>query len=114
MGLSFPPDTRFLLYYRSKENSGFFPQPDDSVFLKIEFSEPALGIFLAQAPLSSAKWSSFHPETYDMPHWPDWQPSKVKKFRSEQFDLPKAQALNVLIDDEREDTKVVYLQWFET
>lgn len=114
MGLSFPPETKFLLYYRSSETPGFLPAPDDSVFLKIELPAPALRKFLEQAPLSSAKWSGVGSHIYDIPKWPDWQPSKVKKFRSEQFGLPNAQALNVLIDDDREDTKIVYLQWFET
>jgi len=113
MGLSFLPGTRFLLYHRASEDGGL-PGPDDAVHLKIELPASAMANFLAQAPLSSAKWTSSHPLITDMPKWPQWQPSKVQKFRFEQFQLPKGQALNVLIDDEKDDLKVVYLFWFET
>ncbi len=80
----------------------------------LRFVAAALATLLAQPPLSSAKWMSSHPLITDVPKWPEWQPSKVKKFRFEQFQLPKGQALNVLIDDDRDDPKVVYLFWFET
>lgn len=113
MGLSFPPETRFLLYHRASEGGGL-PGPDDAVHLKIELPASALASFLAQAPLSSAKWTSSHPLIADMPKWPQWQPSKIQKFRFEQFQLPKGQALNILIDDDHEDPKVIYLVWFET
>lgn len=112
MGLTFPPGTRFLLYHRASEDGGL-PGPDDAVHLKIELPASAMANFVAQAPLSSAKWASSHSLT-DMPKWPQWQPSKIQKFRFEQFQLPKGQALNVLIDDDTDDPKVVYLFWFET
>jgi hypothetical protein len=50
----------------------------------------------------------------DIPEWPQWQPSTIHKFRFEQFQLPKGQALNVLIDDDKQDPKVVSVFWFET
>lgn len=112
MELTFPPETRFLLYHRASEDGGL-PAPDDAVHLKIELPASALASFLAQAPLSSAKWTTTHSLIADVPQWPQWQPSKVQKFRFEQFDLPNGQSLNVLIDDDN-DTKVVYLFWFET
>jgi|GEM_PF-2763967 len=113
MGLTFPPETRFLLYHRASEDGGL-PGPDDAVHLKIELPASALTNLLAQAPLSSAKWTSSHSQITDMPKWPQWQPSRIQKFRFEQLRLPKGQVLNVLIDDDREDPKVVYLFWFET
>lgn len=112
MGLTFPPEARFLLYHRASEDRGL-PGPDDAVHLKIELPASAMPGFLAQAPLSSAQWRSSH-SLIDMPKWPQWQPSKIQKFRFEQFQLPKGQALNVLIDDDKDDPKVVYLFWFET
>jgi hypothetical protein len=112
MGLTFPPETRFLLYHRASKDGGL-PGPDDAVHLKIELPASAMANFLAQAPLSSAKWRSSHSLT-DMPKWPQWQPSKILNFRFEQFQLPKGQALNVLIDDDKDDPKDVYLFWFET
>ena len=115
MGLTFPPETRFLLYHCASEDGGFgLPAPDDSVHLKIELPASAMASFLAQAPLSSPKWTSSHSLITDMPKWPQWQPSKIQKFRSEQFQLPKGQGLDVLIDDDKDDPKVVYLFWFET
>ena len=116
MGLSFPPETRFLLYHRVSEDDGplSLPTPDDAVHLKIELPASALANFLSQAPLSSAKWTTSLPGITDVPKWPQWQPSKIRKFRFAQFQLPHGQALNVLIDDDREDPKGVYLFWFET
>ena len=113
MGLTFPLETRFLLYHRASEDGGL-PRPDDAVHLKIELPASALACFLAQAPLSSAKWTSSRSLIGDVPKWPQWQPSKIQKFRFEQFQLPKGQTLNALIDDDREGPKVVYLFWFET
>lgn len=113
MGLSFPPETRFLLYHRASEDRGL-PGPDDAVHLKIELPASAIANFLAQSPLSSAKWTSSHPLITDMPKCPQWQTSNIQKFRFEQFHLPQGQSLNVLIDDDREDPKVIYLFWFET
>ena len=108
MGLTFPPETRFLLYHR--ETGG----PDDAVSLKIELPAGALSVLLDQTPLPSAKWTNSHSLITDVPNWPEWQPSKIKKFRFEQFQLPKGQFLNVLIDDDQDDRKVVYLYWLET
>jgi hypothetical protein len=113
MGLTFPLETRFVLYHRASED-GWLPGPDDAVHLKIELPASALAGFRAQAPLSSAQWTSRDPQITDMPKWPQWQPSKVQKFRFGQFQLPKGQWLNVLIDDDQDAPKVVYLVWFET
>jgi hypothetical protein len=38
----------------------------------------------------------------------------VKKSRSSQIALPKGEALNVLVDEDRPDKTIVYLVWFET
>jgi hypothetical protein len=113
MGLTFPPETRFLLYHRASEDAGL-PGPDDAVHLKVELPASAMANFLAQAPLSPAKWTSSHPLITNMPKWPQWQPSKIQKFRFAQFQMPKGQWMNVLIDDDKADLKVVYLVWFET
>lgn len=90
------------------------PGPDDAVHLKVEIPASEIASFLAQAPLSSANWKNSHPLIKDIPEWPQWQPSKIRRFRFEQFQLPNGQALNVLIDDDQEDPKRVYLLWFET
>jgi hypothetical protein len=113
MGLSFPPETRFLLYHRQSEQGGL-PGPDDAVHLKIELPSSALAAFLDQPPFVSAKWSSSDSRVTDVAKWPEWRPSQVKQFRSEQFKLPNGEAIQVLIDDDQEETKVVYLFWFET
>jgi hypothetical protein len=113
MGLTFPAQTRSLLYHRANESGGL-PTPDDAVHLKIELPASALPTFLAQAPLSTAKWSNKPAQMQDKPNWPQWQPSQIQNNRFEQFQLPKGQALNVLIDDDQADPKTIYLVWFET
>ncbi len=114
MGLSFPAETQFLLYHRARDEPSLLPAPDDAVHLKLKLPASAAAKLLAQTPLSSAAWESQHPLIFDQPTWPDWQPSRIRKFRFAQFQLPKAQVLNVLIDDDRDDIKTVYLEWFET
>lgn len=113
MGLAFPAGTHFLFYHRASEDRGL-PGPDDAVHLKIDVPAAELPKFLAQAPLASAKWTSTGSPLTDVTKWPAWQPSKIKQFRSEQFQLPKGQGLNMLIDDSGGDRKVIYLHWFET
>ncbi|MBI1335447.1 MAG: hypothetical protein GC164_00620 [Phycisphaera sp.] len=113
MGLTFPQGTRFLFYHRASEAGGL-PGPDDAVHLKIELPASLLTDFLAQPPLTNARWTGGHSLMTDMLNWPQWKPSSVTKFRSEQFQLPHGQGLNVLIDDDQADPKVVYLLWFET
>ena len=49
MGLSFPPETRFLLYHRASEKPGLVPGPDDTVHLKIELPSAVA----AKRPLTS-------------------------------------------------------------
>ena len=114
MGLTFPGDARFLFYHRMSENERFMPAPDDAVYLKIALSPASLDAILKQPPLSSAKWVGKLSNMHDSSDWPAWQPSKVKKFRFQQFDLPSAECLNVMIDDDNDEVKVVYLFWFQT
>lgn len=113
MGLSFPPQTRFLLYHRAKEGRQPMPMPDDHLHLKIELPASELAGFLAQAPLASAQWSSTDSWIPDMPNWPQWQPSKIQKFRFADFELPGHDGLGVLIDDDQSDPKQVYLLWLD-
>ncbi|MFT3786764.1 MAG: hypothetical protein QM770_11455 [Tepidisphaeraceae bacterium] len=114
MGLKFPPETRFLFYHRAKEDRDLLPAPDDSLHVKIELRGPALTTFLSQPPLNEATWKSTAVLLGDTGRWKEWKPSGVQKFRSDKFEWPKSKFLHVLIDDDREDTKVVYLFWFET
>ena len=114
MGLTFPPETRFLFYHRASDEPSRLPAPDDAVHLKIELPTSALANFLNQTPLAKANWSSVGHSMTGIKIWAEWQPSTVKTFRYEQFQLPKGQALNVMIDDDREEKKIVYLFWFET
>lgn len=114
MGLAFPPETRFLLYHRLKDNERGVPYPDDAVHLKVEMPASALASFLDQPPLSSATWTAPDRTVRDVAAWPDWQPSGIEAFRAEAFELPQVQGLYALIDDDREDPKVIYLYWFES
>lgn len=114
MGLSFPPETRFLLYHRASEKPGLVPAPDDVIHLKIELPPAAAATFLAARPFVDAKWDSRARLISDVPEWREWQPSAVKKSRSSQIALPKGEALNVLVDEDRPEKTIVYLVWFET
>lgn len=114
MGLSFPDAARFLLYRRASESGSRLPAPDDSVHLMIELTPSDLNMFLAQQPFSEASWSTTNRWVSDDSQWAERKPSSVQNYRSEQFQLSNGSALNVLIDDDREDTKVVYLFWIET
>ncbi len=112
MGLMFPPSTQFLLYHR------YTGGPDDAIHLKISLPAPALAQFLAQRLLASAQWDSARRFVDDMPSWPQWQPSKASQFRSAQLHVPKAEVLNVLIDDgaagDGGGSVTVYLMWHQT
>ena len=114
MGLSFPPETQFLLYHRASEQPGLVPGPDDTVHLKIELPSAVAAKFLAARPFSEATWNAGAKLIADVPDWREWQPSTVKTSRSSQIALPKGEALNVLVDEDHPDKTIVYLVWFET
>lgn len=109
MGLTFPAGTRFLLYHRT---DGL----DDAIWLKIELTPNDLASLLSQPVLSAASWSGTQIQAWnaDFPECSEWAPSKVKKYRTAQIRLPKAEVLNVLIDDDPDDVKLVYLFWHQT
>lgn len=114
MGLSFPPDTKFLLYHRASEEPGLVPGPDDAVHLKIELPAALAAEFLSVGPFSDARWDATATSITDVPGWRAWKPSAVKKFRSSQIAFPMGEALEVLVDEDDPDTTIVYLLWFET
>lgn len=114
MGISFPPETQFLLYHRETEEPSLLPVPDDCVHLKLQLPSAVASKMLAKAPFDAADWGVNARHVNDVPAWKDWRPSHVTRFRSAQIPLPQAECLNVLIDDDNEETKVVYLIWFET
>ena len=64
--------------------------------------------------MTSVPWSTSLREVTDNPGCSEWTPSKVRTFRSAQFGWADAKYLNVLIDDDAHDKKIVYLFWFET
>ena len=108
MGLTFPPATKFLFYLR--ESGG----PDVAILLKVEVPTAAMPGFLASPAFAGTAWSQDDRSVSDVSDWPAWRPSKAVKFRSDQLSLPNAEYLNVLIDDDRPETKVIFLQWFQT
>ena len=108
MGLTFPPGTKFFFYLR--ESGG----PDDAIFLKVELPAAAMPGFLASPTFTGSEWSQDSRSVSDVADWSAWRPSKAVKFRSGQVSLPNAEYLNVLIDDDRQDAEVIYLQWFQT
>lgn len=107
-GLTFPPGTQFLLYHSDLRG------PDDAVSLKISLNKADFEAFLGQPAFASAMWRDTYASITDVPGWSQWQPSKVTKYRFEQFELPKAECLSLLIDDDQDDPKVVYLFWHQT
>lgn len=111
MGLTFPSQTKFLFYWRAKDGWQL-PFPDDFMCLKIEMPAAALDTFLSQSAFDKAEWESAD----DIPmsgksEWPDWQPDKFKAGRRAYCELPTNDGLNILIDDDRQDIKTIYLIW---
>jgi len=117
MGISFPPETQFLLYHRLSEEPSLLPTPDDTVHLKIELPSAVAKKLLEEQPFASAEWGSTQRRIENIPTgpaWREWKPSQVKKFRSTQIELPHGRYLTVLIDDDGEEKLVAYLVWSET
>jgi hypothetical protein len=114
MGISFPPETRFLLYHRSSEALSLLPVPDDCVHLKLEFPAAVAKKMLEETHFALAKWETAQRYIHDVPDWSEWKPSQVKKFRSTQIELPKGRYLDVLMDHDGDEKVVAYLVWFET
>jgi hypothetical protein len=114
MGISFPPETQFLLYHRASEEPALVPGPDDTVHLKIELPSAVAAKLLAAHPFNDARWDASAKLIADVPDWREWKPSTVKKSRSSQIALPRGEALNVLVDEDDPDKAIVYLVWFET
>lgn len=114
MGLSFPPETQFLLYHRASEEPALVPGPDDTVHLKIELSSALAARFLTAGPFSDATWDASAKLITDVPGWSEWKPSTVKRPRSSQIALPKGEALNALVDEDDPEKTIVYLVWFQT
>ena len=113
MGLTFPPDTRFLVLRRASDGPALF-RLDDSIHLKIALSSASAARFLAARPFSDARWDAGTRWVHDEPNWPDWRPSRVQPFRSAQIALPKGEFLDVLVDEDGLEPVIVYLVWFET
>jgi hypothetical protein len=114
MGISFPPETKFLLYHRASDEESFLPAPDDFVHLKIELPAAVATKLLAEKPFAAAEWDTSLRAVNDSSQWHDWKPEAVKKFRSAQIELPHAQALNVLVDEDDKERTIIFLQWFDT
>jgi hypothetical protein len=108
MGLTFPPETRFLFYSRASRG------PDGAIWLKIELPAKSLPFFLAQPTLAGAPWKNKDAMMSGSDDWSQWQPERIKKYRYSVFELPQAKYLRVLIDEDTADPKVVYLFWHET
>jgi hypothetical protein len=107
MGLTFPSSTQYLLFERQQGM-------DEAIHLKIQLSAAALQQLIDQKPFAGADWSTTQRSVYDMPDVPQWRPTEVARFRSGQLSLPKAEVLNVLIDDADDTNKIIYLMWHQT
>lgn len=91
--------------------------PDAMIQLKLRMKNAELAELLAQPTLKKVKWQLVEAENAfadDYEGWPEWAPSKVKKGRRAQVDLPNAKYLKILIDDASANDKGVYFMWFET
>jgi hypothetical protein len=101
-----------IKFYR-EESGG----PDAMIQFKLGMKNSDLAELLAQPTLQKVKWHPVEAEnsfTNDYEGWPEWSPSKVRKGRRAQVDLPNAKYLNILIDDTSANEKGVYFMWFET
>jgi hypothetical protein len=114
MGLTFPPDTRFLVLRRASDGPSLLPRLDDSTHLNIALPSASAARFLAVRPFSEARWDVGTRWVHDEPNWPDWRPSREQPFRSAQIALPKGEFLDVLGDQDGLEPVIVYQVWFET
>ena len=113
MGISFPPETRFLLYHRCEDQPSRLPSPDDCIYLKIELPSSVAAGMLRKKTFAQANWSRTIRDVDDRPGLTEWQPSNVNRFKSAQIDLAESSALNVLVDEGHGKKTLVYLEWFE-
>jgi hypothetical protein len=106
--VAFPPGTQFLFYHRSPGMG------DNALYVKVAIPTSALPAFLDHPTLTAAEWASEDSFVRDVSAWPQWKPSTVTKFRTAQVQLPRAEVLNILIDDGSGDPTEVYLMWHQT
>ena len=109
--LRFPRAVQIKFY---REESGGL---DGMIQFKLGMKNDELAELLAQPTLKHVKWQPVEAENHvskGQEGWPEWSPSRVKKGRRAQVDLPNAKYLHVLIDDTFKQDKAVYFTWFET
>jgi len=110
MHISFPSSARLLNY---KHQRGM----DDVILLKIEIPRDDIKKLIEGSLFSNKVLRC--PEDNPIPHisitgpqW--WKVKSVKKWESGQVKLPDTKYLNILLDLDRQDKIIVYLEWFET
>lgn len=113
MRISFPQETEFLLYHRASDKPSLLPLPDDVVHLKVALPSVVAEKLLTEPPFASAKWETTVRHVRDSPNWKAWRPSRVKKFRSAEIQLPTLHWLRVSVDEDRKEQTIVYLEYRE-
>ncbi|MHC4659221.1 MAG: hypothetical protein ACYS83_08605 [Planctomycetota bacterium] len=111
MHVSFPPSTRLLNYDHTQ---GWL---DDSIILKVEIARDDLEFFLNNSPFAGKTLKTKQQNPIPAigttgPRW--WKVKSVENWQSGSVALPQAEWLKILLDLDKPDKVVIYLDWFET
>ncbi len=108
MRITFPKSTRALNI--SKVTGG----PDDQIFLKIEIDRKDLDSLIKHSPFAGLELRSDRRFLLKERTLSWWDPDSVRSYKSAEARLPDAKYLNILLDLDRDESTIVYLQWSET
>lgn len=84
---------------------------DDALWLQVSMPRSDVEGFLNGSPFSGKPLQAGVGTTIPFKHFFTTAP---QRYRGEQFALPNARVLNILIDDSDDTTAMVYMMWHET
>ena len=105
-GLLIPPTAEFLFY----EHEAWL---DQSFQIKLRMSQIEAESLLHHFPTKNAFWPSTNMMEDDA-RFPEWTPSKARRFRALSIDNYSQGYLRVLVDYSDVNTALVYVQWYTT
>jgi hypothetical protein len=108
MRVSFPGSTRVLNVH--DEATG----PDAALYLKITLAPADLDKLLGGSPFAGVSLRSDRRFVTDYPALPWWTPEAAVTYRSGQAALSGAEFLDILIQLDQTNERVVYLMWHKT
>jgi hypothetical protein len=108
MQIAFPSSSRLLNYHMERGM-------DTYISLKVEIAREDLGVFLENSPfagktLRSKDQNPILDVSSTGPSW--WKVKEVKNWQSGRTTLRGSEALRILLDLDKQDSVVIYLEWF--